>query len=82
MQTREARGSKRDIIYVEDGGYDNHNNVDTNLSYNFMDLDAALAAFVVEVKDLQLWNSVTLVQFSEFSRTLDPNTGGGTDHAW
>ena len=82
MQTAPSRGIKRDIIYVEDTGYDNHNNVDTQLSSNFIDLDAALSAFVTEVKALNLWSSVTLVQFTEFARTLDPNSGGGTDHAW
>ncbi|KAL7498783.1 hypothetical protein ACHAWT_008793 [Skeletonema menzelii] len=34
------------------------------------------------VKTQGLWNNVTLVQFSEFARTLDPNTGDGSDHAW
>jgi uncharacterized protein (DUF1501 family) len=29
-----------------------------------------------------LWESTVVIQFSEFARTLDPNTGDGTDHAW
>jgi uncharacterized protein (DUF1501 family) len=82
MQTSEARSSKRDIFYVTDGGYDTHSNVDSGLITNFGRINAALSAFVTELKYLGLWNNVTLVQFTEFARTLDPNTGAGTDHGW
>ncbi|KAL7542550.1 hypothetical protein ACHAXR_011864 [Thalassiosira sp. AJA248-18] len=82
MQTREARGSKRDIFYTEDGGYDTHADVYENLNDNFDQINAALAAFVDELENLDLWGNTVVVQFSEFARTLDPNTGNGTDHAW
>jgi len=82
MQTRQARGVKRDIFYVTDGGYDTHADVDINLVENFATIDAALNAFVSEMKTLNLWDSTTVVQFSEFARTLDPNTGDGSDHGW
>ncbi len=29
-----------------------------------------------------IWNNVTLIQTSDFARTLNPNGGDGTDHAW
>ena len=29
-----------------------------------------------------VWDQVTLVSLSDFGRTLVPNTGGGSDHAW
>ena len=76
MQTAGSRGVKRDIFYVTDGGYDTHSDVDLNLINNFGRINAALQAFVGELKVLNLWNSTTVVQFSEFARTLDPNTGG------
>jgi uncharacterized protein (DUF1501 family) len=82
MQTRDARNVKRDIFYLSDGGYDTHSNVDANLINNFSRINAAIAAFVAELKVLGLWESTVVVQFSEFARTLDPNTGDGTDHAW
>jgi len=31
---------------------------------------------------LGLYKSMVLLQFSEFGRTLTPNTNSGTDHAW
>lgn len=82
MQTRESRNSKRDIFYVQDGGYDTHSNVDISLINNFNRINGVIQAFVDEVNVLGLWESTVVVQFSEFARTLDPNTGDGTDHGW
>jgi len=82
MQTRESRNSKRDIFFVRDGGYDTHDDVDVNLVENFAEINAAMEAFVNELKYLDLWSSTVVVQFSEFARTLNPNSGSGTDHAW
>merc|ERR1719253_144404 len=45
-------------------------------------MNAAIGAFVAELKALNLWEQTVLVQFSEFGRTLTPNTGKGSDHAW
>jgi uncharacterized protein (DUF1501 family) len=82
MQTRESRNVKRDIFYVQDNGYDTHSNVDLNLINNFSRINGVLDAFVTELIFLGLWESTVIVQFSDFARTLDPNTGDGTDHAW
>jgi uncharacterized protein (DUF1501 family) len=82
MQTAESRGVSRDIFYVSDGGYDTHANVDASLINNFGRVNDALEAFVDELEVLNLWNATTMIQFSEFARTLDPNTGDGSDHAW
>lgn len=82
MQTRDARGVKRDIFYLSDGSYDHHSNVDASLITNFRRINVAIAAFVAELEALGLWESTVVVQFSEFARTLDPNTGDGSDHAW
>lgn len=82
MQTRVSRGSKRDIFFVQDGGYDTHDNVDASLIINFGRINGAIQAFVNELKILNLWESTTVVQFSEFARTLNPNTGDGSDHGW
>ena len=57
-------------------------NVDENLIRNFSRINGVIQAFVDELVVLGLWESTVVVQFSEFARTLDPNTGDGTDHAW
>jgi len=82
MQTAEARGSKRDIFYVDTGGFDTHSDADARLIERFTDMNAVFGAFVDELKALSLWESTVVVQFSEFGRTLDPNTNFGADHAW
>mmetsp|Transcript_2571 Transcript_2571/g.3796 ORF Transcript_2571/g.3796 Transcript_2571/m.3796 type:complete len:532 (+) Transcript_2571:492-2087(+) len=82
MKTKESRGVVRDIFYVSQGGYDTHSNMQANLVTRFTELNTALEAFVAEVKVQGLWPHVTVVQFSEFARTLDPNTGDGSDHGW
>ena len=61
---------------------DHHSEVDSNISSRFARVNFAIEKFVKEVKALNLWNNVTVVQFSEFARTLDPNSGNGVDHAW
>ena len=61
---------------------DHHSELDENISAGFARVNFAIEKFVEEVKALNLWNNVTVVQFSEFARTLDPNSGFGVDHAW
>ena len=82
MQTRVQRGVVRDVFYLSDGGYDTHSNVDISLQNNFNRIDGCMSAFVEELNNINLWENTVVVQFSEFARTLDPNTGDGTDHAW
>merc|ERR1712157_401833 len=82
MQTRDIRKVKRDACFVQEGGWDHHSEVDINLSSKLTIVNDAIEKFVGEVKALELWNNVTVVQFSEFSRTLDPNSSNGVDHAW
>ena len=72
MQTASSRGVKRDFFYVSDDGYDTHSQVDKKLTNIFSQLNPALDAFVTELKALNLWESTTLLQFSEFGRTLEP----------
>ena len=31
---------------------------------------------------MNVWNNITVIQTSDFGRTLNPNGGDGTDHAW
>ena len=82
MQTAPARGVERDIFYVESGGWDTHSDADVRMTRKFIEMNAAISNFVAELKVLGLWESTVLVQFSEFGRTLDPNTNDGADHAW
>ena len=63
-------------------GFDTHSNVEERLNSLFSDVNDALDAFSKEMKAMYIWNNVTLIQTSDFGRTLNPNGGDGTDHAW
>ena len=56
--------------------------VDVSLSSRLTRLNDGIEKFVLEIKALGLWDWTTVVQFSEFARTLDPNSSDGVDHAW
>ena len=45
-------------------------------------LNHAVRTFWAEMKAQGLENSVTVVQGSEFGRTITPNSNAGSDHAW
>ena len=50
-------------------------------SEKLVQVDDALASFEAEMRQQGLWDNVTVVQASEFGRTLTTN-GLGTDHGW
>lgn len=82
METREDRGVDTDTFYVEIGGFDTHADVEENLSLRFIEVNGAIKSFVSELRFLNLFDQVTTIQASDFARTLNPNSGEGTDHAW
>ncbi len=45
-------------------------------------MNEGFEAFAGEMKNMGLWSNVTVIQTSDFARTLNPNSGDGTDHAW
>eukprot|EP01013_Petalomonas_cantuscygni_P043591 TRINITY_DN8316_c1_g1_i1.p1 TRINITY_DN8316_c1_g1~~TRINITY_DN8316_c1_g1_i1.p1 ORF type:complete len:798 (+),score=156.55 TRINITY_DN8316_c1_g1_i1:192-2396(+) len=82
MGARKTLQSERDVFYVWYNGFDMHSEVVNALEQKFTIVDAAISAFVTEVKAMGLWDSVVIQSSSEFARTWAPNSGGGTDHAW
>jgi cullin-associated NEDD8-dissociated protein 1 len=53
-----------------------------HLSNRFKEVNDGIEAFVSELQNMGLWDNVALIQVSDFARTLNPNSGDGTDHAW
>jgi uncharacterized protein (DUF1501 family) len=82
IQVRAALGMKRQIFFVSQGGYDNH--AGQLLPHNRLlgEFSAAVAAFYQATEELGVANNVVTFSESEFGRTLKPNNGLGTDHAW
>jgi uncharacterized protein (DUF1501 family) len=73
--------NERDIFFVSQNGFDAHSNVAKSLADAMVLMDSALESFEAEMRAQGLWDNVTLVQASDFGRTLTSN-GDGTDHAW
>lgn len=75
-----AGGMSTRIYYAGMGGFDTHANQATAHGKLLGDFDAALAAFISDLKEQGNFDRVTILTFSEFGRRVNENAGGGTDH--
>lgn len=82
IESRASLGAKRQIFFVSLNGFDTHNNQTNRQVSLFKQLAPALKAFYEATVQLGISSSVTTYTLSDFGRTLQPNTGGGTDHGW
>lgn len=73
--------NEREAYYVSLGGFDVHADAIGKMELLMSSVDDALASFEAEMQLQGLWNNVTIVQASEFGRTITSN-GDGSDHAW
>jgi len=81
IAARNTLGHKRQVFFVEYGGFDNHGELLNSHSGLMANLDADLKAFWDELGAQGVRDEVTLFSCSDFGRTLRSN-GQGTDHAW
>lgn len=81
IQAREILGFKRQIFYVEYGGWDHHDNLLQNHGNRIEIVDNALAEFAAGLEEINVFDKVTTFNISEFARTLGSN-GNGSDHGW
>jgi uncharacterized protein (DUF1501 family) len=82
IQVRSALGVTRQIYFVGSGNFDTHGaQLDTQAAL-LAQLSPALGAFYQALQEMNLANSVTAFTCSDFARTLQPNSAGGSDHAW
>jgi hypothetical protein len=93
MKSRVYRKVNRDIYFVSQRGYDLHasNTLSTlfgsapsNSDENERGGNANdnLQRFIQYLKGEGLWDSTAILMASDFGRSLNPNSGGGTDHGW
>ncbi|MBS1798635.1 MAG: DUF1501 domain-containing protein [Acidobacteria bacterium] len=82
MQVRAALGVNRQIFFAGIGNFDTHAGQLTLQNGLLAQVSAALAAFYQATIELGLQNNVTTFTMSDFSRTFQPNSNTGTDHAW
>jgi uncharacterized protein (DUF1501 family) len=84
IRARNQIGAQRQIFFTSMGGFDTHSGQLSPHAALMQQLSDAIGAFYTALSDSSIAaaNDVTLFTESEFSRTLQPNTAGGTDHAW
>jgi uncharacterized protein (DUF1501 family) len=82
IEARSVLGASRQIFFVSLGGFDTHNDQLNRQSKLLADVSASLAAFHAATVQLGVDSQVTAFTLSDFARTLQPASGGGSDHAW
>ena len=82
IQVQSYLGMSRQIFFCSLGGFDTHAaELETHTSL-YPQLSQALAAFYAATQELGVAESVTTFTESDFSRTFQPATTDGSDHAW
>ena len=81
IKIAKKKGLRKVVIYLRVGGWDQHHSLISGHSMNLRGISTGVGAFMKAMKSLGLEDSVTLINTSEFGRTLIDN-GSGTDHAW
>ena len=84
IRARTQLGATRQIFFTSLGGFDTHTAQLASQTSLYQQLSDAVSAFYLAMSDSSIAaaNEVTLFTESEFNRTFQPNTNGGTDHAW
>jgi uncharacterized protein (DUF1501 family) len=82
IAARSALGIGRQIFFCSVGGFDTHSDQINTQAHLYSELSPAMAAFYGATQELGVANQVTTFTLSEFSRTFQPGSNGGTDHAW
>ncbi len=82
IEARAQTGARRQVFFVSLGSFDTHNNELTTLTTLLGQLAPALRSFYDATAQLGVADRVTAFTISDFGRTLQPASGGGTDHAW
>jgi uncharacterized protein (DUF1501 family) len=81
IAARNELGAKRQIFFVDLGGFDNHDELINSHAALMNIVDDALTSFYAATEELGVSDCVTTFTISDFARTLTSN-GNGTDHAW
>jgi uncharacterized protein (DUF1501 family) len=82
IQARSALGLARQIFFVSIGGFDTHSNQLPQQLSLLRDLSQSMNAFSNATVEMGVDSNVATFTLSDFSRTLQPDSTAGTDHAW
>jgi uncharacterized protein (DUF1501 family) len=82
IQVQTQLGMRRQIFFASLGGFDTHTNEINTHNTLYPQLNDALLAFYQATQELGMADNVTTFTESDFSRTFQPTSGNGSDHAW
>ncbi len=82
IEARDALGAKRQVFFVQLGGFDTHSGQAATQADLLGQLADALRAFYDTTVALGVASQVTTFTLTEFARTFQPSANAGTDHAW
>ncbi len=82
IQARAALGVSRQIFFAGIGNFDTHSDQVAQQGALLAAISPALAAFYQATQELGVASNVTTFTMSDFSRTFQPNSNTGSDHAW
>jgi len=82
IQVRGALGMRRQVFFCSLGGFDTHDMELPTHKQLYPQLSKALAAFNSAMQEIGTENDVTTFTESDFSRTFQPTSSDGSDHAW
>jgi uncharacterized protein (DUF1501 family) len=75
-------GLNRQVFFCSLGGFDTHSDQINIQNGLLLQLSPAMSAFYKATQELNVQNNVTTFTLSDFSRTLQPASNAGSDHAW
>lgn len=82
IQVASYLGMSRQIFFCSVGGFDTHaGELETHTAL-YPQVSQAVAAFYSATQEMGVAQNVTTFTESDFSRTFQPTTGDGSDHAW
>ena len=79
---RSVSGASRQMFVCQGVGFDTHADQLNIQAANLSDLDACLLAFTNALEEIGMSDQVTLFTTSDFARSHQSNSTGGSDHAW
>jgi len=82
IKVRSALGLSRQIFFCSLGGFDTHSDQIALQGPLLQQLSQAVSAFYSATVELGVQQQVTTFTMSDFSRTFQPGSNGGSDHAW
>lgn len=82
IQVQSYLGMSRQIFFASLGSFDTHALEIETLNTLYGQLSPALAAFYNATLEMGVAQNVTTFTESDFSRTFQPTTTDGSDHAW